>query len=179
MHELWLELTGIPAKGAIYSITDQAIWQDPIQDFSLPYSIQRSLVADVTVQPQSEGYLIEGSIKGEIIFPCSRCAEPMEYVLNIEFTLFESTYFVLQEEQGVEKAEVSYLRKVAGNYELDIGGILWEQFVLTIPMKPVCSEQCQGLCPHCGHNLNNGPCQCGASSGDARMEIFRKIKLEH
>ena len=35
-----------------------------------------------------------------------------------------------------------------------------EQFVLTLPMKPLCSDDCKGLCPVCGTNLNRGTCDC-------------------
>ncbi|HMB31895.1 MAG TPA: DUF177 domain-containing protein [Desulfohalobiaceae bacterium] len=178
MFELWLELTNIPSEGVYYTINDQRIWQQPINDFELPYKIIGSVLADVHIQPQSEGYLIQGSINGEIVLPCSRCAEPTNLELNDNFKIFESVISPLNEDNISESAEVTYLRKLSGIFELDIAGILWEQFILTIPMKPICSEECLGLCPHCGHNLNYETCQCPDLQEDLQMAVFKNIKLK-
>ena len=44
--------------------------------------------------------------------------------------------------------------------EIDLGQLMREQFYLALPMKPLCREACQGLCPQCGTNLNSGTCDC-------------------
>ncbi len=176
MFELWLELSNLPVEGVSYSLNNQKIWQQPIDDFELPYEIVGSISADVHIQPQTEGFFINGLIVGKMILPCSRCAEPTEFDLNESFKVFEST-ISLDQEHIPESNEETYLRKVSGNIELDIAGILWEQFVLAIPMKPVCSERCLGLCPYCGQNLNFGPCECQYFQGDSRMAVFRNIKV--
>jgi uncharacterized protein len=54
--------------------------------------------------------------------------------------------------------------------ELDLSGLLKEQVLLGLPMKTVCSEDCKGLCPKCGMDLNEGRCNCPgeAAAGETR-----------
>ena len=53
-----------------------------------------------------------------------------------------------------------------------------EQFYLSLPMKPLCREDCQGLCPACGTNLNRGLCTCKRDWDDPRMAALRNLKAE-
>ena len=46
------------------------------------------------------------------------------------------------------------------NDEIDLGQLMQEQFYLALPMKPLCRDDCKGLCPECGTNLNRGTCDC-------------------
>ena len=69
---------------------------------------------------------------------------------------------------------------VVGYYEgdrLDLGEVIREQVLLGLPLKPLCREDCQGLCPRCGKNRNAGPCGCTPEeeAGDARLEPLRKL----
>ena len=53
------------------------------------------------------------------------------------------------------------------NHTLDLSEAVRQYSSLGIPMKPVCGDDCAGLCPACGVNLNEGACVCGASSTDS------------
>ncbi len=72
---------------------------------------------------------------------------------------------------------VVYLVEENQKLRLNVFGILREQFLLAQPMKYLCSEDCKGLCPVCGKNLNYEKCGCNEQALDPRMEIFRKLKL--
>ena len=48
--------------------------------------------------------------------------------------------------------------------------------VLAVPMKNLCSEDCKGLCPKCGKNLNEGLCNCNEENIDPRWETIQKLK---
>ena len=50
--------------------------------------------------------------------------------------------------------------------EIDLSELLREQFYLALPMKPLCREDCRGLCPQCGVNRNTGTCDCGPGWDD-------------
>jgi uncharacterized protein len=60
--------------------------------------------------------------------------------------------------------------------EIDLGELLREQFYLALPMKPLCREDCQGLCPVCGTNRNTAPCDCKTDWVDPRMEALRNLR---
>ena len=55
-----------------------------------------------------------------------------------------------------EDLETSYYR----DDQIDLNELLREQFYLALPMKPLCREDCTGLCPQCGTNLNTGRVHC-------------------
>jgi uncharacterized protein len=59
---------------------------------------------------------------------------------------------------------------------IEVGDILREQILLSLPMKPICREDCQGLCPHCGKNRNLETCDCESVLLDPRLEPLLKIK---
>lgn len=63
----------------------------------------------------------------------------------------------------------------AGDH-LELAPMLREQLILSAPMHPLCMEECRGLCPHCGKDLNDGPCQCPPEPIAGPFDILRKLK---
>ena len=62
--------------------------------------------------------------------------------------------------------------------EIDLKDIVREQIYLSIPMKSLCSEGCLGLCPICGKNLNQGPCQCKGEKGHPGFLKLKNLNIE-
>ena len=60
--------------------------------------------------------------------------------------------------------------------QLDVAALISEQVVLEVPMKPVCKEQCGGLCDQCGMDLNEGSCDCQRRSVDPRLVALEELK---
>ncbi len=175
MTELWMPLQDVSTEeGKECIITEPSIWNDPINRFELPYSILEPLKARVHLWPQVKSCLVRGTMQGKIMLPCSRCNENTYLLIDREFDIFEQLF---SEEEKSDIGGPYFLRQIRGELEIDIAGILWEQFVLNIPVKVLCSEDCAGLCPHCGQNLNNESCVCENMKYDQRMEIFRKLKI--
>jgi uncharacterized protein len=58
---------------------------------------------------------------------------------------------------------------------LDLGELLREQFLLALPMKPLCDDGCRGLCPECGANLNRTPCGCAPTWEDPRLAALKGL----
>ena len=175
MSELWLSLTDIPEQGQEYFYSEQYIWTGPIEEFALPYAIVDPVQARVFVLLREEGCLISGGLNGKISLPCSRCAEDVFFEFEQQVNLFE----LLPEEKNTEDFfGPEFLRWNNDNLELNIGGILWEQFILSLPDKPLCNEGCMGICPYCGQNKNSQFCNCIREKEDPRMEIFRHLKVK-
>jgi uncharacterized protein len=55
--------------------------------------------------------------------------------------------------------------------------LIREQVLLALPTRPLCDENCRGLCPSCGVDLNEKACRCANAESDPRMAIFRDMKL--
>jgi uncharacterized protein len=59
--------------------------------------------------------------------------------------------------------------------QIDLNELLREQFYLTLPMKPLCSEDCKGICPQCGTNRNTAPCDCSPQWEDPRLAGLKTL----
>jgi uncharacterized protein len=175
MSELWLDITDIPASGREFSFSDQSLWTGPIGEFALPYRLDlpgTGLSADFSVTPQGRGVLVAGRLSGAAVTPCDRCAEDVTLAVDTTFDLYEEV--PLEDEQTLEPGLVRRRGKVL---ELDAASLLWEQFLLALPVKPLCDESCLGLCPQCGKRLGDGPCGCQAEDGDPRLAVLRLLKV--
>lgn len=62
--------------------------------------------------------------------------------------------------------------------EINLAALAWEEFLLALPEKILCREDCRGLCRNCGQNLNQGDCACKREDLDPRLEKLRSLKLE-
>ncbi len=64
------------------------------------------------------------------------------------------------------------------NDEIDLRQLMEEQFYLSLPMKPLCKDDCKGLCANCGTNLNKATCDCNTQWEDPRLAALRDLKKE-
>ena len=96
---------------------------------------------------------------------CSRCLEEFECPLNLDL---EEEYFPSQEMRGYHSLSgdgdaESFI--IDDSHVLDLGEAVRQLTLLALPMKPICRQNCAGLCPNCGQNLNSGRCLCAPESG--------------
>lgn len=173
MLDLWIPISDISPQGKAFTFDDQELWRQGWAEFAIPLAPGRDLVAEVTVQPQAgEGALVRGSLAGSVMIPCGRCAEPFEFVIDETFDVYEH----LPDAEGDD--DEPRVRVVSGQLQLDMGAVLWEAFALALPVRPLCSESCRGVCPKCGKDLNKGGCDCVQDEGDERLAVFRNLKIK-
>jgi uncharacterized protein len=124
-----------------------------------------------------------GTFKGYLTVACSRCLEPMKLVLDEKLLVT----FMPPGEMPTEDAEPASedgAEVVEGDIDvfpfdgekLDLEPLFREQFVLAIPFAPLCREDCKGLCPQCGTDLNSGTCKCEKPI-DPRLAALKGLKL--
>lgn len=97
---------------------------------------------------------------------CARCAEPVEGKMNFSFEKDIAN-------GGVDEDNDDYI--FVKNQKIDLSEPLEEELLLVLPAKTLCREDCRGLCPKCGKNLNLGDCGCGKSQGDPRLAILKTL----
>ena len=119
--------------------------------------------------------MITGEASLTLAIPCDRCLEEVEvpFVLQFERTADLSA----KEDAPTPEAEdQSYIE----GYNLDVNQLVCSEILVSWPSKVLCSEDCKGICPTCGTNLNLGTCDCQPTDLDPRMakiqEIFSKFK---
>jgi len=172
MFEMWIPISTITAEGRDDTFADQALWREAWKEFSIPIKPGRDIEAEVNIMLQGEdGALLRGTIKGSVNMACDRCVVPFELDIDINFDAFEQ----LPDEESDEEPRV---REENGELQLNIGAILWEEFALALPVKPLCSEECKGVCSGCGKDLNSQECECDQEEGDERLAVFRNLKIK-
>ncbi len=178
MAEKWIICNEILPRGLEIVIDDQAFWTDPIEEFGIDCEIISPLKASFTLLRQEEGLLIRGHMQGEVELTCDLCSEPSRFKINQRFDNFEE-YPNLGDDDDVDEisCDTELMRTNNGNLELNLAGLLWEEFSLILPVHPVCTENCKGLCQECGKNLNNEKCTCQKDDGDPRLAVLRNLKL--
>ena len=162
-------------------ITPKGIHISREVDLSFPSSIEEvetlnSCLVELKVTPIGTKYRIVGSIRLKVRLQCSRCLEKYPFDLFSELDLLYLPFEEMPSEAELEledkNANVAYYR----DNKIELLELLQEQVLLALPMKPICLEECKGLCPYCGTNLNVSSCNCKAVSIDPRLEKLKKIK---
>ena len=117
-----------------------------------------------------------GHLATQIELNCARCLDPVVRDLEREFDL-------LYRPQGVDRkgdeAAIHEPDTEIGYYQGDgvlLEDVLREQVLLAAPYKAVCRDECKGLCPRCGRNLNLETCNCADATGDERWAALKDIK---
>ncbi|MFO7803700.1 MAG: DUF177 domain-containing protein [Desulfovermiculus sp.] len=172
MAHVWFSVADCPDQGRRLTISDQNVWTDPLAEFQIQAGITEPLTAELVVTPHGEGLLVQGHLQGCVSFSCDRCADNAAYAVDARFDIFESV-----QEPGEEEEINDRFRQGRHGLELDLAAVLWEQFILALPVKPLCSEDCQGICSQCGANLNHGDCGCDHDAPDPRLEVLRRLHV--
>lgn len=119
---------------------------------------------------------VAGEFSARIELACARCLEPISKDVAKNFDLL---YRPLGIDAGKEELSVTAAEAEVGYYQgegLLLEDVLREQILLTLPLKAICREDCRGLCPHCGRNLNLEQCQCAEPLEDPRWQALKNIR---
>ena len=122
--------------------------------------------------------LARGTLSTEVEVTCSRCLSLFRcpVALNIEEEYFPTADVVSGAPLSLSEEAGSF--SIDEHHILDLSEAMRQYALLAIPMKPLCREDCAGLCPHCGHNLNLGPCRCPSQATDPRWFQLTKLVNE-
>jgi DUF177 domain-containing protein len=164
------------AKELHYQEPSEEIGQlldSPAHDYRLP----RSLTVRLSYYRAGSDLFFRGRVEADVIGSCSRCLEEYAFPLALDFA------FVLVPrhggaEEGLEEddRDLSYYE----GEEVDLSPLLREQVLLALPTRPLCRENCAGLCPQCGANRNTTRCKCeveGQRSSATGLPVFKTLKL--
>jgi len=105
-------------------------------------------------------FRLVGHVATVLELACSRCLEAFRLPVGAAFDLI---YLPEHENTGEGESEVEEDDLSTAFYRddtIDLGALMREQFMLALPMKPLCADACRGLCPECGTNQNTGTCPC-------------------
>lgn len=123
-----------------------------------------------------EDIRVIGKLATEVELRCARCLEPVRREVASDFDLL---YRPLGVDAGPHERAVGDADLEIGYYQgagLELEDVLKEQLLLAVPIKAVCREECKGLCPRCGTNLNTETCDCTQDAPDARWLALKDLR---
>jgi uncharacterized protein len=127
--------------------------------------------AEAVVRKVGEDVWIQGRITTRLSFVCSRCLTPYEVPIDSRFDLV-----LLPEDLESAKdelAEDDLDRMYYYDRRIDLRDVILEQLNLTFPPKPLCSEDCEGICAVCGELIRDGKCTCQVKDPDPRLQNLK------
>jgi uncharacterized protein len=135
-------------------------------DESLDTDDINSVKGEITLIHTNRGLMAKGEIKASVTGTCSRCLKAIDCEVNCDF-----------EEECLPNASASEALSLPDQTDnitidesqiVDLSEVIRQYTLLTVPAKPLCRPDCAGICPSCGHDLNQGTCKCQPHAYDRR-----------
>jgi len=128
---------------------------------------------------------VEGGVETVVELRCGRCTASFESPLSDDLTLTYSKELPEievegpgGEEEGVELSAEEMGIVLYQGEEIDLRPAVQEQILLALPLSPLCSRLCKGLCPRCGVDLNRQQCECGPSDFNIKFAALKDLKIK-
>lgn len=156
-------------KGPVGSSCEVRI-NESIEDETLDH-----VEGSMTLTRTNRGILTKGTVNATIKGTCNRCLESSitRARLDIVEEVLQGT--VLPGSPSSSNRSENY--SIYSNKILDLNEIIYQYARLATPMKLLCQPDCAGICPSCGHNLNQGACTCASQDQDPRwMKLINQGK---
>lgn len=111
---------------------------------------------------------VEGDVRLVFDTRCDRCLTEVPTILNLKFDRMVTSPDVTAED---EEDDQEFME----GYQLDVEAFVYSEILVNWPAKILCKEDCKGVCPICGQNLNMGECGCDTFVPDPRMAVLKDI----
>jgi uncharacterized protein len=178
-NSLKVNVVTIPEEGLNFVFSGDGKWfKECFQDSDPPDFSLRKVDVQCRITKASSTIFINGNLSVLLSICCSRCLEDADFSVDGDF------YYTLVPSRPETKEDVELqaqeleISSYQGDF-IDLTPIICEQIILQIPIKPLCSEECKGLCPHCGMNLNVASCNCHLEFVDPRLAVLKNIKIKN
>lgn len=132
------------------------------------FSFPEGLLVDGRITNNTKSLHLSAKVTGKLVTECARCLKPVED--DISFDISE----ILVRDDDKDKVTDEDVVIFSG-YTLDIDDIVIDNFLMNISGKYLCKEDCKGLCPKCGQDLNLGECECSDEEIDPRWAALAEI----
>ena len=131
----------------------------------------------VTLTRTDRGILVNSIVRMEIELTCSRCLSLCNYPLTLRIAEEYFPTIDIMTSAPMTVPDDSGCFTIDEHHVLDLTEAIRQYTVLATPMKPLCRDNCAGLCPSCGHNLNQGECSCPSPDADPRWAALQKLTV--
>jgi uncharacterized protein len=145
---------------------DDSVWQDSDAVPAGPLKVSGRLSA-----AGSGRFYWHGKIEGDMVLPCRRCLT--DTTVHVQ----DESHVIFAEPGSDETDDPDVQVLDERSNVIDLRPTVREQWLLNAPTYAQCRDDCKGICPTCGKDLNEGACKCPATR-DARWDALRKVKTK-
>ena len=178
-NSLKINVVTIPEEGLKYVLSEEgARFKECLTDTANTDLTLRKVDVDCRITKTSTTVFIKGNLSAIINSYCSRCLEDASIPIggNFTYTLVPAKAETREDlELTAEELEISHY---SGEF-IDLTSIICEQIILQIPFQTLCREECKGLCPRCGINLNTSSCNCHLNIINDRMAVLKNFRVKN
>ena len=172
-----IDLRTISSDARRFNFTFEPVWWDGTGKYDQILGLDRPLEVHIEIYKTGGKYVLEGDLKGGLQVRCDRCLEIYHSDLESRFRLFLMPAPPGSDESELELSEEDLSVDFIVEDEIEMDEFVREQVYLSLPMKTLCKEDCSGLCPICGANLNMGPCECRPEKGHPGFRTLKNTKI--
>ncbi len=133
---------------------------------------------DLTLAREYDHLRVSGHVRVPVALVCSRCLVEYETTLDSAFTIIfrKGTAEEAAQEEELELSEKDLIASLYHGDEIDMTHEIEEQIAMEIPVQPLCSDDCKGLCPECGTDLNHDSCSCSTRQFNFKFSALKDFK---
>jgi uncharacterized protein len=144
-----------------------------------PVDERVSLIAPAAVNGKirlsGSDVFVSGHVETRAQVECDRCLKPVELPVNADFTLEYISGSEYESSEVAELTEDEMSVSVFDGSVIDVDEVVKEQILLAVPTRMLCREDCKGICPECGNDMNTGECNCVTSDIDPRWAALKNL----
>ncbi len=153
--------------------TNELEFTGKVEELGLEAPFYGNFKLNVTLEKSHHQLLVSVNLQVNALFECDRCITEFNSQRDINFTLL---YLFDEESRETDDPDVNYLSREAD--KIDISTEIYDYAYLDIPFKILCKEECKGLCPKCGADLNEVSCGCSNDDFNPLWGDLKKLRDE-
>ena len=129
---------------------------------------------ELAIQHSGEEYFCQGEVSAGYMMECARCLAEFEQQVRqaVDFIVHGGG---MADSDGNLQDDETHVLLQGNDLRADVTEPVRQALVLSFPMKPLCSDNCLGICPQCGVNLNRQSCDCARENSDPRWDGLRRL----
>lgn len=161
--------------------------EEPVELFPVLVDMQaagectftRPIRYDVTAVREYDHLRVTGNVNTAVSLHCSRCLTMFDSEIRSDFTIFfrRGTPDESVSEEEVELSEQDLISSTYSGDEIDLAHDIEEQVAMEVPLQPLCSTNCKGLCTECGTDLNQAACSCSGKPFNFKFSALKDFKV--
>lgn len=161
--------------------------EEPVETFPVLAGMQQDqtcsftglIQGDFSAVREYDHVRVTGRLSVPVSLSCSRCLVDYDSFVDTSFTLFfrKDAGVKYEDQDDIELGELDLLSSTYQGDEIDLTHEIEEQVAMEIPLKPLCSDDCKGLCHSCGTDLNASQCSCSNETTNFKFSALKNFKV--